>query len=812
MLGAALSIVGCDDSENGSIKKIKQENAAQATITAQNATFFTDYKDKYIVDLSDKVIVSGDGRFQLARVEPLNESAKCSVLEVSTTSFTIPADSPSVCVYRYYVSPVSAKSANALNQSVSKMVSAPLESALTRVAVASESTELSVISYATRIEEEVVINVSDELRKQTGYLLKSGFVLDSNLTLPYSGSVAYSESLTNTISYTPPAGFEGVERILFSYSNDTTGEVLLGTLDIAVAQEVNQGLTVEDRIVHSVVDVNVETTIDVSPYITSLDGDDYQLVYVDSFNAATVPASNSFSNKAFTFITSRLGNHHVSFAVSDHNGQYAMGTMKIPSYPILWTNINDKGFEFSAPLTSELAVAFPIVYDASLQDASYTPAVELALFDATSAKSYCHTLGRLPESSELVDLAVSTNSIRDTNNWPVATPYLAADNGVFKTVDMTTMAVDDYIGGNFIVSCIEGGVSAEVQSNPIVANGTTATVVFRFLALGGKPIEGEVITFSNAGEAILDELSGVTNEQGYTSATLSTIRAEDVQVCGQVGMTSSCATVNFIADRATAKIDSVSLDVRNWLSGDSGVYNLSTTVSDANSNPIPNEAITLSVIEDAGAADMVIVDKDSYTHSDGISTHELINNQTGVLTDTVKLKIELDPSVTSSYTARWGEWNWDSPLELSSFRLNTGDTNAVKCASRIGPGWRDLKLTEYDEYNAELTVNNHIDFIANGETRDPISRLFKDNFILESEDGSLYNHPIAIRTNSSSPYHFMTLTQRFYNTDLSFIESFNGTKSLYGILNADASSALRGVRTVSGNDGYPLNKLCVKAL
>ncbi|MGR5448149.1 hypothetical protein ACPV47_24990, partial [Vibrio jasicida] len=257
--------------------------------------------------------------------------------------------------------------------------------------------------------------------------------------------VATADPLTDTISYTPPAGFEGIERILFSYSNSTTGEVLLGTLDIAVSHSANQGLLVEEDIKHSEVEVNVETTIDVSPYVTSLDGDDYQLVYVDSFNAATEPASLSLTNKTFTFQTSQFGNHYVSFAVSDHSGALAMGLIEVPAFDpnqgAQWDDIDYQGLLFTAPLTTVEAVAESVAYDSKLEDTFYTPAVELALFDSSSAQSYCSTFGRLPTSSELVSLIGGSSGLQTTYNWPISAQYLAQDDGAIKTVDVTSEAV-----------------------------------------------------------------------------------------------------------------------------------------------------------------------------------------------------------------------------------------------------------------------------------------------------------------------------------------------------------------------------------
>ncbi|MCE9785760.1 hypothetical protein, partial [Shewanella algae] len=70
------------------------------------------------------------------------------------------------------------------------------------------------------------------------------------------------------------------DRILFSFTN-SKDEVRTGILDIAVSEKPNEGLEVEGLITYpDDVKANITVDIDVSPYVTSHDGDDYQLVYV----------------------------------------------------------------------------------------------------------------------------------------------------------------------------------------------------------------------------------------------------------------------------------------------------------------------------------------------------------------------------------------------------------------------------------------------------------------------------------------------------------------------------------------------------
>ena len=474
VVAMAIALAGCNGEGENAKDNGSPESTVPATIVAQNATFITQHDANYKVDLSDKVSVSDGKSFRLVEVTSLTQDAECYPLEQTEQAFTIAADTSKSCTYEYKVEVVdtssAAKSESKSFFSAASADLAPTDIAITRVAVtsaeatATSQVEWPAISAVTFVGEPKEVDIKDELLYQAAIRVPMGFVLSEEVSLPYAfpGAPinAIAEPLKNTITYTPFDGFEGIERILFSYINETTGEVYLGTLDIAVAFQANKGLEVEKGGAVDKVQVGTQVTIDVKPFVTSLDDDVFQLIHVDSFNAATAPLNPGFlGNTQLTFETSDVGYHYVSFAVSDNNGAYGYGLIEVPVYDpnkaAQWSGIHSQALFFTAPLTTSEALMEQIEYSGSVVDDTYVPELSVALFNSVSAQSYCNNDGvsRLPTSTELSLL--SAEDVKTSNNWPVLQQYIASDAGVIKTVDMNTGLASDYVDGNYLVTCVQ---------------------------------------------------------------------------------------------------------------------------------------------------------------------------------------------------------------------------------------------------------------------------------------------------------------------------------------------------------------------
>lgn len=765
------------------------EFVVPATISAQNATFITEYKDNYVVDLSDKVSVNGGHSFTLVDVTALTDTSECQPSQIMAQSFTVSADSAKSCNYEYTVAISEAAAANSI--APASLTGAPTDVAITRVAVTSESptelteVELPAISAVTLIEQLVEVDVKEQLLIQTGQAVPDGYTLSTEISLPYSTNTANVDTVTDTITYTPSGGFEGIERILFSYKNDATGEVLLGTLDIAVSQVANEGILVQDDITHDEVAINEQVIIDVTPFVSSIDGDSVQLIYVDSFNAATAPLdAEDVTNTKFTFETSRMGNHYVSFAVSDNNGAYAMGLMEVPAFDPnktgQWDGIFYQGLYFTGPLTIQEAAGKQVTYNDTLVDNYYNPAVDLALFSAGNALNYCGLQGRLPTSEELNVL--SSQNVQTNHNWPISEQYLANDDGTYKTVDLTTGIVSEYLGGNYIVSCIEGGLTVQPAAEETIANGVEeAEIVFTLLGQDEQPIVGPAINFtvqSDSKQASLRTSNQSTDINGQAIARVTNIKAEEVTVCGEVGIQNTCSTAKFIGDPATAKIVSVTSNVIGWTPrGDDTWYPVEAKIEDVNGNPVKNVMVTRDDTFNGGDVPngVVWIDDTTPTTGEGLQhSHVQNTTETAEFDETHHAFEHVNTSGQLSsidHKIYWGMWQWDNPLEVKAILadircFNSGCTEEVtqECTAELGPDWRSPTSEEFNEYYAAANTPEPPLNLENLHAVDPIVRAIFEF----SQDNQYTTHTSHESMDISMPAHLQGFVYSRYSEESSW--------------------------------------------
>ena len=727
MLGAFILVSGCDNTN-----KIGNDSGSeQSRISAQNAIYSTEYSDSYEVDLSNNVTFSGSDGFSVSSVEALSTSPECQVQSMTQTGFTISANISKACDYKYEVvlSDNQQVSQSDNDVSIARMAEPLSDSAITRIAVsrmAAEegSVELTAISATTLIEQSVVVNVSQELQRQTGYTLSPDFTLSTDLTLPYSSASATADPGTNTIDYTPPAGFEGIERILYSYIDDITGDVLLGALDIAVAYQANQGLEVQSEIYHDPVPLNSLETIDVAPYVTSLDGDFFQLVYVNTYHAATEVADPlDIFNTSFTFIASEMRYHSVSFAVTDHKGAYATGMMEIPAYDTSnvsqWDNITYNSVEYLKPLTTTGTMINDIERAGYIEDISYTPPVTLSLYTWVQTDQ-CSRVGRLPTVSEM--LALQSTNINGIYNWPTTTLYWAEDNGVPKTIDMTTGEVASPVETEYLLTCIITGLTAVIDKQEAVANLTDSVeITFNYVEKTTDrnfteiPVPDEVITITTNSLTASAPTSVLTDAQGNAVISVRNNIAESVEVCGAVGTQTVCVTVTFVGDLATAKIVQATSLLEGWTEGDTKYYPLEVTVHDQNGNAVLGAAVTATILKDT--VGLLTLVQPNTTDLEG-NTIVLMQYPSAYGITEVNLSTPAGPDVIAEQV--WGGWQWSQPLDVHILaRANSSPT-----CTASGSGWRNITEMEKSEYLQGRIDRPELFLVENGYTDDPILREF----------------------------------------------------------------------------------------
>ncbi|CAH6940615.1 conserved hypothetical protein [Vibrio chagasii] len=583
-----------------------------SSLSARDASYSTGHADLFEVDLSKNVFSSNGSGFVLDDVEVLSDENKCHIEQMSATGFVIRAEDNKVCNYRYYVTPRKSSSSTRSHLKKSGVSnydgSVSSSSAIARVAVSNEpdNTELIPISAVTLINKNIEVSVQAELKK-VGFDLGGQYVL-TDVTLPYnySSMVNISDSDSQTIEYVPPQGFTGIDRIMYTLEDKANGLVLMGVLDVAVGYEANQGFTIEQDIEYpDVINVSTKTDIDISQFVRSDDGDDYQIVYVESFNA-DVNAKDPLdtSNKTIVFETSKAGYHYISFAVSDHNGVYDMGLIKVhvadPNQVSKWGDIRHFMDLYSAPLTAAEATSNNVVYDSKQSDGAYTPAIDMAGFKYTTGVDTCNQIGgSMPTLKQLVQMA-SDIDVQVLHNWPIQAPYLAYDeeNDVAKWVDLahqvTGLVEPGYV---YNLTCLKQGIMQILPSSSkvVVANGSDTGTVLLELNRDGEAREGVPISVSvSSSNVTLDGDTITTDANGIAHVDLTSFKAEPVILTFEVeGVTENYA-IEFIADEKTAQISSdATVNYENYFSleGDE----VKTILKDQNDNPLKGYAVNSEV-------------------------------------------------------------------------------------------------------------------------------------------------------------------------------------------------------------------------
>ncbi|WP_373953909.1 Ig-like domain-containing protein [Vibrio pomeroyi] len=687
----SLTLFGCGGEDSSTSVS---PGTQSATLSAQDATYSTGYAELFEVDLSSKVFSSTGGGFELSQVEVLSSDDSCQVESMTETGFVILASDTKVCNYRYHVTPKTSSPMSQMSEAPTRMSdnsnSEGSTSALTRVAVSSDpsSTELVPISTATLIDEDVSVSLKTELDK-VGFTLSDEFVL-TEATLPYGrGSSVQINPLDNQVlDYTPPVGFAGIDRVLYTLEDSANGLVLMGVLDIAVSYEANQGFTIDDNIEYpEVVDVFTEIEIDISNFVSSEDDDDYQLVYVETFQAeATSKDPLDTINKIILFEASEPGYHYISFAVSDHNGVYDMGLIRVevtdPNQSAKWDDIPHLLDVYTAPPTALDAAGEGVPYDMKLTDGMYSPAIDMAGVRYPSAVSYCDTIGAvLPTVDELTQMGLA-NDVQLLHNWPTQAKYLAYDNvasepmAVELTDGSTSTEIVDPTSA-YYVTCVKQGLIdvLPTSSTQAVADGVDVASVFVELKLGEEVRPDTIVTASVSSSFVtLDSDTLTTNSNGIAEFRLTSIKAETVTLTLDVNDITQDYQVKFIGDEKSAGVTSETT-INNAAYASADGNQVTATLKDAYDNPVEGFSVTSEVSsgvhpDTSETVKPLLVEETTETDAQG---QQKVRVKWDSQYETPKTNMTFD--VTSSYTTTVNKQT-ESTSEVTF--------NAYLCGGQVG--------------------------------------------------------------------------------------------------------------------------------
>ncbi|ALR95737.1 hypothetical protein AT730_26235 (plasmid) [Vibrio alginolyticus] len=559
------------------------------------------------VSLKDAAIDPQGLRLTLESVVSTNQDCDAPTsIDKEALSFTVTNVDPELCMYRYSVQ----NHPEAYQGKSSEASSYVLKSA-------SEGDLLPPLSETTQVGTPITINIA----------AVTGYTLDSEVVVLGDGG-AVVDSAASTIAYTPNA--QGVTRLIYTMTNDDETEMMTGTIDVAVSDVGNTAPNVEPIELNTqpgseeYFNIDETYTIDLSDYVSDADGDDVQLIQVEAWNAnVALAAPEDPANLAFTFQTSTLGAHYVTYVVSDHRGGYAVQQVRIEVYDLSsiadWEDIQQGAKLFSAPLTISEALVSGASFSGSHIDSN---GATVATFDFEQAQAFCTDKGGLPTSTNLTELSAFEGGPA-SKGWPVDVAFWANDGGTSALVNLATgsSVTEASPGGQYVTCLNEGGFTVDTDNSDFeaVADGADSAVVAVKLTFDGNPIEGQVMTASSSSmDVVIDSTNGTTNADGLASFVLTSLKAGDIPVEVEYSGETLTQMVTFVADEATADIALITTkDGASYGSTDGN--EVQATITDINDNPLVGQGVTFE-----SDASVTITPSGTETSADGTQTAAVV--------------------------------------------------------------------------------------------------------------------------------------------------------------------------------------------
>lgn len=476
LISSALFIVGvlngCKDqgnSENGG------GPSANSTYSAQNVVRETPLTDTLYINLNDNIGTSDGSTAQVTDVVPFSNNSDCQVLSISSSGFTVAADTANVCNYRYTVGHSQIHSMAKNSRSFSKVNSVSAANGIANAIVsvlAGDTTEvLSPISAVSSINTPVTIDPVKELAAY-GEIIDPAYSL-TDVSIPtaeITGSTVDINASEQTITYTPGLDFKGGERVLFSFTDGSN--VKMGSIDIAVSEDANEAPTASD-FDDGNINYNQAVSIDVGGYISDPNGDTLQLVDVFSYDGdITIPQDangdgNFYNDTQFTFTSDKPGPHTLTYVISDAHGGYSVGLIQVIVNNVYSPiELDDENLVFLPPLTSEQAASANLSYEPGpVGNGDYSlDGVSTAEHNWGVANGLCATYeAELPSQEQIQKLydAYPNNTIFHNKNWPTDVLYKTSDASTVMNLTVGNFSTDPAKAQMNYVTCV-----IETQSPP----------------------------------------------------------------------------------------------------------------------------------------------------------------------------------------------------------------------------------------------------------------------------------------------------------------------------------------------------------
>lgn len=187
-------------------------------------------------------------------------------------------------------------------------------------------------------------------------------------------------------------------------------------------------------------------------------------------------------------------------------------------------------------------------------------------------------------------------------------------------------------------------LTADKTTN-VVAGKDTVTLTATVLDTSHHPVEGATVNWSsdNSG-AQLTPASGVTNSLGVAQAQLTGTKAQSTVVMATTTSSTKTQSVDIIADKSTAKFDSVVVNKPSVVADGADQMVWTAVIKDANQNLVSGETVNWSLDN----ADALLAGSSSVTDSNGVATITATSLKTGKAIATAAL---MDPASSQNSAA-----------------------------------------------------------------------------------------------------------------------------------------------------------------
>ncbi|WP_323892435.1 Ig-like domain-containing protein [Aeromonas veronii] len=470
-------LIGCgggegDNSQGGSAPATAEVLAPQARDSYDQLLTANQPNASNDVSLRDRVSDPQGLALRLLSVQPLTSQCQPPVVNSEALSFRVDNGSADACTYAYTIENVPTNGATPKRTQATSYVV---------VSAAASPAMLPILSHTAVVNETIAIDLASEL----GGYFPTGFTLQPEVIVLGSGT-ALADPASNTINYTA-AAVPGITRLIYSYLSADGTEVRAGAIDVSVSKSADGMPLAENFPGPEDVLPGAVVTVDVKDHISDPNGDPLQLTDAYAFDA-TVSATDatSLTNTRFDFVADKPGSYDVSYYVTDHNGGYAIGVVRITvKAKSLWSDIIlSDGTRYTAPWEKNLADGLGIPYQDFYEETNATGTYQVALFNYEAALTLCAVRGMvLPTIADMNKLHGEKPDPSGSDNWPVARPYWTGE-----ALDSSNKGqVYDLVSGSSAlnpmmtpagVTCVYSGLLAGLETtvdNQYVSGGPTSS-------------------------------------------------------------------------------------------------------------------------------------------------------------------------------------------------------------------------------------------------------------------------------------------------------------------------------------------------